>query len=211
MKLLAAVLLIALLILTVSGSGTFESCSCGADDGSCSANVSCGGGCFALCPSDGCRAGCSGAGMDLMMQVSIQQTASNSTQLSSELARVTGQPIVFTPFNGDGAISFDVKRAVLWDVLDAMSQSGKVEIGGEDFSKLKRIRSALVTGEKMAFCVHNVSVQRIVSELTSLSGLPIRATSGDPKNVVNLSVKNVSLEEFLAQMGTQSGVEISLR
>jgi hypothetical protein len=146
-----------------------------------------------------------------MMQVSTRQTKSTSKKVASELSHITGQSVVFTPFKADDAISFDVKRAALWDVLEILSASGKIEIAGEDFSKLQRVRKALVTGEKMSFCVHNASVERTIAEFASLSGMPIRATSGDPKTIVTLSVKDVTFEEVLAQLSSQTGVEISMR
>ncbi|MCA1568270.1 MAG: hypothetical protein LC803_22025 [Acidobacteria bacterium] len=145
------------------------------------------------------------------MQVSLQQSASTGRELSSELSRITRQTVLYTPFTTPDAISFDIKRAMLWDVLEALSASGKVEIGGDDFSKLKRIRQSLAGGEKMAVCMHGVTVKRMVREIASLSGLPIRVTAGDPQTVVNLSVKDVTLEEFLVQLSSQSGVEISSR
>lgn len=215
MKLLPASLLISLLLLNAPVAATFDSCSCTADDGSCSANTSCPGGCIAMCPGNGsCRAVCSkgsGSQFDLMMQVTMQKTGGNSNQVASELARITGQPVVFAPFKANDIINLDVKRAALWDVLEMLSASGKIEIGGEDFSKLQKIRNALATGEKMSVCIHNVSVRRVVEEFSSLSGLPIRIAAGDPKTMVNLSVKDVTLEEILAQLSSQSGTEISLR
>lgn len=214
MKRLAVSLLIGLLLASTIVAAAFENCSCTANDGSCSASISCAGGCIAICPSGACRATCSGGGgeapPDFEMQVSMQQ-AGNSRQLSSELARITGQPVVFTPFRVDETINLDVKRAKLWDLLEMLSASGKIEIAGDDFVKLQSIRKALVTGEKISVCIHNTTIQRIVSEFMSLSGLPIRTKSGDHKTVVSLSVKDVTLEEVLAQLSRQSGVEISVR
>ena len=212
MRLLAASLLMGLLFLNTPVAATFEDCSCVADDGSCHASISCAGGCIAMCPSGGCRAVCSGgyAGfMDFTMSVTMHQTHSNSIQVAAELAHITGQSVVITPFKADDTISLDVKRAKLWDVLELLSASGKIEIGGEDFAKLQNIRKSLVSGEKMAVCIHNTSVQRAIDEFTSLSGLPIHATSGDPKTVVSLTLKDATLDDILVQLSSQSGVEIS--
>lgn len=212
MRLLAASLLMGLLLLNTPAAATFESCSCAADDGSCSASISCAGGCIAICPSGGCRAVCSGgyAGfMDYMMPISMSQTHSNSKQVADELAHITGQPVVITPFKAGDTITLDLKKAALWDVLELLSASGKIEIGGEDFAKLQNIRKALVSGEKMTVCIHSTSVQRVLDELTSLSGLRIHASSGDPKTVVSLALKDATLDDILAQLSSQSSVEIS--
>jgi hypothetical protein len=218
MRLLAATLLICLLLLSAAAR-TFDNCSCNAKDGTCSANISCAGGCIAVCPGGGntCRATCSGGGggsgygeIDYMMAVSMQ-TDSDTNTVAAELARITGRPVVFIPANGNTPISLDVKRAALWDVLEILSASGKIEIGGDDFSKLQNIRKALVTGEKMSICVHNASVQRVVNEFASLSGLSIRVTSGNPKTIVTLSASDASLEEFLSQLAKEGGVEISTK
>lgn len=170
---------------------------------------------MAICPSGGCKATCSGGfaggGLDYSMQISIQQTGGNTKSVASELARITGQSVVFTPSTPDDSINLDVKRARLWDVLELLSASGKIEIGGDDFAKLQRIRKALVSGERMSVCIHNTTVQRAVNEFASLSGLPIRVTSGDPKAVVSLTLKEVNLEEALTQMAGQAGVEISVK
>jgi hypothetical protein len=215
MKLMAANLLTYLLLISTAAAPAFDSCSCTAKDGSCSASIACPGGCIATCPGgNSCRAVCSGGGsfdMDYMMPVSMQQTDSNSSRVAAELARITGQPVVFTPSNPDEVINLDVKRATLWDVLEVLSASGKIEIGGDDFSKLQRIRKALVSGEKMSICVHNASVQRVVAEFASLSGLRIRVTSGDPRTMVTLSVTDASLQEFLTQLSSQAEVEISMK
>lgn len=213
MKKLAASLLIGSLLLTTLVAATFDQCSCSAQDGSCSASISCAGGCIAICPSGRCRAKCSDETgfFEYDMRVTMQQIGSNGKQISSELARITGQPVVFTPFKADDTISLDVKRAKLWDLLEILSASGKIEIGGDDFAKLQSIRNALVTGEKISVCIQNTTIQRVIREFASLSGLRIRTTSGDPKTVVNLSVKDVTLEEILAQLSSQGNVEISMK
>jgi hypothetical protein len=213
MRLMAANLLISLLLISAAAAPTFDTCSCNARDGSCSASVSCPGGCIAVCPSGGCRASCSNSYdmMDYMMPVSMQQTDSTSNQVAGELSRITGQQVVFSPTNPSEPINLDVKRAALWDVLEALSASGKIEVGGEDFSKLQRIRRALVSDERMSICVHNASVQRVVAEFASLSGLRIRVTAGDPRTMVTLSATDTTLKEFLGQLSAQAEVEISLK
>lgn len=223
MRLLAASLLTLLLLLYAPVAATFEDCSCSAADGSCSASVSCPGGCIAVCPSGGCSAKCTKTGggpgglsdedgelFSLAMPVTMQHVGSSGKQIASDLSRITGQPVVFSPYRADDPISLDVKKAELWDVLDALSMSGKIQIGGDDFSKLQSIRSALVAGEKVTVCIHGATVQHVVAEFASLSGRKIKLTSGDPKAIVNVTVKDITFEGLIALIASQSGVEISL-
>lgn len=132
-------------------------------------------------------------------------------QLASKLAGITGSEFVFVPTNPDEPVNLDVKDMPLWDVLEVLSRRGKVQIGGQDFAKLQIVRKALVNGERMAVCINNISVQGVVEEFAGLSGLPIHVTSGDATALVILSVKETTLEEVLAQVSSQTGVEITLR
>lgn len=215
MKLLAAVILTALLLNTAPAT-TFESCSCTAKDNSCSAGVTCRGGCLAICPSGGCRASCINkdsfeGSFDEMRPVTMQLTGSDAKQVAAVLARISGKEVVFTPFKPDETISLDIKNAPLWNVLEMLSASGRMHIAGEDFSKLLSIRKALVSGEKLAVCIHDASVQRVVDEFRFLSGLPIHVTSGDAKTRVTFSAQEVSLEELMVQLSNQTGVQIDLK
>jgi hypothetical protein len=221
MRLLAAALLVSLLTLNTLSAPVFNNCSCNATDGSCSASVSCPGGCIADCPSGGCYATCKkgtngeGGGGDiapiLMMPINLELHGGGNRQLASEIARITGREFVFLPDNPNEPVNLDVKDLPLWDVLEVLSRRGKVRIGGHDFSTLQIVRKALVNSERMSVCINNVSVQGVVEEFAGMSGLPIRVTSGDAESLVTLSVKGVTLEELLAQVSSQTGVGITLK
>lgn len=221
MKLLAASFLTCFLLLSATMGTPFESCSCTASDGTCSASNSCPRGCIAVCPGQGtCRATCSGGtevgGDDgglfsLAMPVTMHHAGSSSKQVASELSRITGRSVVYSPYGTDDPVTLDVKKAELWDVLDALSMSGKIQIGEDDFSKLQNIRRALVAGEKVTVCIHGATVQRVVSEFAALSGRRLHVTAGNPKTIVNLTVKDVTFEEFVEQLKSQSGVEIGIK
>jgi hypothetical protein len=221
MRLLAASFLVALLLLNTPAAAVFDDCSCAADDGSCSVSVSCPGGCISYCPSRGCRAKCiknspDGSGDPsivpiLNSPVNVQFNRSDSKQVAAELARITKQEVMFVPDKPGQKLSLDAKRSRLWDVLETLSEAGKLRVGGEDFSKFQTIRNALVSDEKMKVCIHNASVQSVVEEFAAMSGLPIHITSGDPTTLVTLTVKGVTLQDALAQVSSQTGVEIALR
>lgn len=222
MKLLATFVLTALVLaVTLRNTSTatpiFDSCTCIADDGSCSASVTCPGGCLAYCPSRACRSQCLGGGGGkpqepiYSMRVNLQLNKSNGKQIASELGRITAREVVFVPTNADATFSFDVKDAPLWNLLEMLSQDGSVRIGGEDFAQLQMIRRALTTGERMSVCIQNVPVKSLVKNLAELSGLNIRITSGDPKTLVSLSAREVTLDDIVAQVTAQTGVQVSVR
>lgn len=215
MRLLTTALLV--ILLTTPATLAFETCSCTADDGRCSANLSCPGGCVAYCPNGGgCRAKCvtnsEGGGSNyeiIQMRATVQIKGGNANDLAAALAGITGREVVFVPTMPEHPISLDVKGAPVWDILEILAEHGKVQIGGDDFSTLQLIRKALVTGERMSICIRGASVRRVVDELEALSGLSIQVTSGDAHRLVTLSAKGVTLNELLAQMSDQAGVQIS--
>jgi hypothetical protein len=57
--------------------------------------------------------------------------------VAAELTRFTGQPVAIMPVKADNTISLGVKKAALWDVLELLSASGKIRIGGESFENRK--------------------------------------------------------------------------
>lgn len=186
-----------------------ESCSCSAGDGSCSASVSCRGGCISLCPSGGCVARCSGYFSTLGTEVTLQMQNGNTNQLLDELARVSGNEITFSPKKLRGSLNLDIKKAALWDIFDVLSANGTVKIEGQDFQQLKELRRVLLSGEKLSLCVQNTSVGTLVSDLASLSGLPIRITAGSPMASVNEKLQDVTLKEFLDKVAEQTGTKIT--
>jgi hypothetical protein len=209
MKRLSTLVLAGLLLSIPVYRALAEDCSCSALDGSCSAGATCPAGCIAYCPSGGCVAKCTGHRVTVYTdQVTLQMRNSSSRQLSAELAHVTGKEVVISPNKPDETYTLDFKNAPLWDVLEVLSGRAKVEIEGEDFGKLLRIRKAFLTSEKMNVCIRRASVRYIVDQLASLSDLPIHLTSGDINALVTLSLKDVTLKEIVAKISEQTGVQI---
>jgi hypothetical protein len=214
MKKLAIIALTALLLSLPIHQVLAETCSCSASDGSCTASITCTGGCMAYCPDGGgcvarCSSGSATKGLPPRELVSLQMRDGSSKQLSEELGRITGQEIVLAPYNPKETYTFDFKNALLWDVLEVLSQRAKVEIAGEDFGKLLRIRKAFVNGEKMSVCIRRTSVRNIVDQLASLSGLSLYTTSGNVDALVTLSLKDVTLTELVAKVSEKASVQIA--
>lgn len=219
MKLLAASILI---ILTLSASLAFpvpsETCNCIADDESCSASVTCRlGGCIAWCPSDGCVAQCldSGDGVgraeSMLRSVTLRLRGSNGKEVSSELARLTGEDIAFSPSAASSTVDLDVENLPTWNVLEILSQSGRIQISGVDISNIKKVRRTLLYGEPMSVCARGMTVKRFVNELRFMTGLDLQITSGDPKAIVNYTAKGVRLNDIVTQVSERTGAQINFR
>lgn len=215
-KLHAAVIIIVLTLSVVATfpqpnrASTIEECSCSAPDGSCSASASCPhGGCILQCVGQGdCLAECSGFYQVFGMETTLQLQNARYPQLVSELARISGRDIAFSPTKPDSVFNADYKRAVLWDILDMLSERGTVQIGGKDFEKLKRIRKALLSGTKISWCIGNTPVSTFVNDMASLTGLPLRITSGRPMTLINLKLQEVTFDEILVKVSEQTGTKI---
>lgn len=192
MKLFAAIILAALLpgIPTPAVSGD---CPCANDAGEVTICIN--------ADSDGVAAA-------LKKPVTLELRGGNSEQLSAELTRITGKSITYTP-SKDDAINLDVKDAPLWDVLEVLSESGKVRIAGRDFMELRAIRLALTTGEKVSACFDRVPVQRVVDDLSVLSGHPIHVSRGDAETPVTFSARRITLKDILARVSAQTGVRVA--
>lgn len=197
MKLLAVIVLAGFLLGAPAAVACSDACSCVADAGS-----------SAICIG-GESAG-EGVAAALARPVTLELRGGNSRRLSDELSRVTGKRIAFLP-SGPDAINLDVKDAPLWDVLEVLSQGGRVRIEGEDFSKLRAARQALAGGDKILVCIKGAPVARVVRELSGLSGQALRVTSGDEKAVVTLSAKGITLEGILSRVSEQTGARIAAK
>jgi hypothetical protein len=193
MKLFTAVILAAAL-LAIPAPGVSGDCSCAADAGEVTICIN--------SDSDGMTTA-------LKTPVTLELRGGNSKHLSAELTRITGKSITYTPSKKEDAINLDVKDAPLWDVLEALSESGKVQIARRDFMELRATRIALTTGEKVSICLERVPVRRAVDELSVLSGQPLHITAGNGETLVTLSARRITLKDILAWVSAQTGVRIT--
>lgn len=217
MKKLSAVVLGSVFILglgpgpthSASSVPVMEECSCSAPDGSCSASISCSGGCTKFCGNnDNCSASCSGYYEFLGAEVTLEMQNSTYPQLVAELAHVSGKELAFSPTKPNMVFNVGFKRAALWDALKLLSDQGTVRIGGQDFEKLKRLRRSLLSGEKFSCCVKNTPVNTFVNDMIGLTGLPLRIADGKPMATVNVKLQDVSLSDILLAVSEQTGTKI---
>lgn len=215
-KRIAAALTTVLLVFLVSVSSpsapsesAVDDCSCTAPDGSCSASITCHGGCEQWCgPGGDCFAQCSGFLQILGMETTVQMRNAKYPQLVAELARISGRDLAFSSYEPDIVFNAEYKRALLWDVLDTLSDRGKVQIAGQDFEKLKRIRRVLVSGGKLSLCVRGTPVNIFVNDLSSLTGLSLHIVDGRPMSTVNVKLHDVTLNEILLKVSEQTETKI---
>lgn len=191
MRLLIA---LTLLLLGTPQAAAPDACTCSADDGR------------AVCIGKD-----SGLAPTLRLPVTLELRAGSYQQLSAELSRIAGREILFPTSQPDEPINLDIKNAPLWDVLETLSRSGKVQIAGRDFAKLQETRRALAGGEKVSVCIDRVPVGQVVSELSGLSGQRLRVRSGDEKALVNLSAKGLTLEGIISRLSAQTGAQIGAK
>jgi hypothetical protein len=100
------------------------------------------------------------------------------------------------------------KRSPFWNALELLSDQGAVQIEGQDFDKLRRLRRLLLGGDRITLCVKNTPVNTFVGDLVGLTGLPLRVTGGSPMAVVNVRLTSATFDEMLSKVSEQTGTKI---
>lgn len=199
---------------SVSRAVVFQTCSCSAPDGSCSATITCHGGCNAACDNDDdCWAQCSGYYGILGVETNLEITNGTYSQLTAKLADISGQEISFSPVNGEDPKSQVIsnlvfKKTPLWKALAVLSDHGTVRIAGRDFESLRRLRKALLAGKRVNFSVNNTTVNVFVTDLAALTGLPLRIAGGSPMALVNVELTDVTLDDIIDRVRRETGTKI---
>jgi len=206
---LIAALLVLLITFTPANA---ENCSCEAKDGSCSASLSCVGGCIAICPSGGdCMSTCVTDEIQSYSRITLKITRGSYKQVASALSSRTGRKIDLVPYKKSEKFNFDFKDYPLWDVLEYVSRFGKLKIDGTPFETFQKIRNRISSGEKISMCIRGASVKNVVSYLSFLSGSPLLVASGDTQVRLSSSLREVSLTEIINRISTQADVKIETK
>jgi hypothetical protein len=186
-----------------------ESCSCTAPDGSCSVSIQCPGGCTHFCGNDdNCYASCSGHAGGLGVELPLESQSVSSSKVVAESSRVSGRYITFSAKRPDKVVKVSLKKATVWEALELLSKHGTVLVDGQNFEKLKSLRKILLYDQKISYCVKDLRVGTMVNELSTLTGLPLRITEGDPTATVNICLQEVTLWDIISDASAQSGVKI---
>jgi hypothetical protein len=167
-----------------------ERCSCSSSDGSCEVSVTCAAGCTQFCGNGGnCYAYCSGYFAQLRSASPPQLQASKSSQLDT--------------------VSSDRSKPRLYlDVLETLSDHSTVSTSKQDIERLKRLRKALLSGEKFSLCVYNTPLDTFINDTASLTGLSLRTASDSTHAIVNVKLRDVTLDDILSKVSEQIGTTI---
>lgn len=212
---LTAALLVVLATLPSSASSSvpLDDCTCQALDGTCSVTISCKGKCQKYCGTQGdCWAACSGFWGVFGLETNLELTNGDYSQLTSLLAQTSGQDISFTKFKLDPGnnhmFNIGFKKAPLWDALEFLADRGTVVIGGRDFESMRRLRKALLSGERFNFGVSNTPVDTFVADLAGITGLPLRIAGGNPMTLATVELPEATLEEIIEEVSRKTETKI---
>lgn len=217
MKTLAACFLIFLSLIATTAFAPVrrKTCSCAADDGSCSAQVTCPKGCLAFCPSGNCRAVCviaDGNGLETLSPTSaLTLKVSTNRDVEAEKLRRSNTEILPARINQYPALDFAVQNTTHRDARQKLVSNRANYIDGEELADLRSVRRALLAGERMSVCFGQVTATDLAGGLSSITGLDIRTEPKGAATLINYSGKGVTLKEMVAQVSALSGVRFSIR
>lgn len=211
----ALLVLLATLSSSASPSVTFDDCSCTAPDRSCSVSIpNCNGQCQKYCGNNGdCWGECSGFYGTLALETNIDLPYGDYSLLTSLLAQTAGKDISFTrsksdPGRSDMLFNVGFKKAPLWDALQFLADRGTVRIGGRDFESIRRLRKALLSGERLNFGVKNTPVNTFVTDLAGITGLRLHVVGGNPMTIANAELPEATLDEIIAEVEKRTETRI---
>ena len=126
----------------------------------------------------------------------------------TELARLSGRSLAFSPTKPTTTFNAGAKRARLWDALESLSDRGRLHVSGQDFERFRTLRKLLLSDERISFGVKNTPVETFVADMTGLTGLPLRITAGKPTATVNMQLQDVTFDDILLKASEQTGAKI---
>lgn len=147
-------------------------------------------------------------GPALNLRVTLELRGGTGEQLSEALSRASGRRIGVLPSEPGEPVNLDIKRVRLWDVLENLSQSGRVSVEGRDFSELRAVRAALAGGKRVPVCINRAPLGHVVEGLAGLSGRPLRVTYGNEAALVSVSAGAITLDGILSRLSAQSRARI---
>jgi hypothetical protein len=143
--------------------------------------------------------------------VSLRLKGSKGRDVSAELARVTGADVAFYPSTAGATVDLEVENMPVWNLLETLSQSGRIQIAGLDLYNIRKVRRTLLHNEPISVCAHGMTVKRFVNELRFMTGLDIQITSGNQNAIVNYNGRGVRLNDIMAQVSERTEVLLTLK
>jgi len=149
----------------------------------------------------------------LALETNIEIVNGTSAQLTAKLGEISHRDVLFSPARKDDPKSdviynLGFQKAPLWNALEFLSDRGTVRFGGKDFESLRRLRKTLLADKRLNFAVNDTPVNTFVNDLAGLTGLNLRIASGSPMALVNVDLRDATLDEIITKVSEQTGTKI---
>jgi len=206
-----------------------SSCSCTAPDGSCSASITCSGGCIATCGTGGnCSAKCSsasgggtnggrqqpaplegdptaGAMQGRLVNLDIQ--SANSRDISELLSAQLGLSVGFVNAGPEDmltvhAVDFPVDELIAW-----LRRFGSVAVSDKPIAA-PGAGLGVPSDQRVTLQASDASAQTLVELLGEILGSEVRFTPRDPQLRISVDVKDASVGEVLEVLERYGTVEV---
>ena len=214
-----------LLALVFSPAPAFaHSCSCNAPDGSCSASVSCPGGCYAICGTGGaCGSGCSGGGGSGWnpesqgltrppkggppkdpATITLSARDMTSTDLATVLGTHLNTAVTFVPANPAETYSVDINNMPAEEFLTALAEFGAISTADGTPKKNEELSSAKVTLQ-----VRDSTAGEVVAMLNQLMGRSgSKLKAGNPDEELSLDVQQMNLGTLVEGLAATTSIRV---
>jgi len=118
--------------------------------------------------------------------------------------------IEFVPFerNRQKRYTLQINKDDVWNTLDFLFKEGTLKVSGMDFGVFEKMRRDMLSGKKISVNFKSISVREALANLAFLSGRRFHVTSGDPNQLVSISVKDFTLDEVVSDIVTRTRVAI---
>lgn len=216
--------LVAVVLLFTPALALASSCSCTAPDGSCNTSVTCTGGCWAICGTEGkCGSGCSNtqtprpenqylstppaADEDRLALTAQHLTGSDLSLLLSEHL---GHEVSFVPLRPGETFSIDVSGMPPGQLLIALAEFGAVATSHAEVpDHAQGAASHRVPDTDITLKIDSVrggEVAGVLNAFLARTGLTLVA--GNPDEELSVDVQGMDLETFL--QGLQATTSLKL-
>lgn len=176
-------------------------CACRNDSApKCSANINCAtGSAMCSCTEGGCSSYCADGAMGEFPDGKTllgRLQAGGENEISVVLTKALGKRVSFSPYKDNSKLDYAIQPESHWSVLEYLSQNGNLKINGVDYTVWKTLRKTVTTG-KVNFCVGNMTVERLVNEISFFSGKKYQVVSGNSNLKVDIAIKQLTIDEVI--------------
>ncbi|MCO6511549.1 MAG: hypothetical protein J5I65_12225 [Aridibacter famidurans] len=127
------------------------------------------------------------------------------------LTSILGKRVTFEPSSENfrfADLDYKADSGTHWDVLSTLNRYGDLKIEGFSLEFWMNRRETLLKGGEFAFCVSSASVNRILREISFITGKNFLIVSGDGDRKVKGRIEGTILSEVLDSLSKAGGVTI---